>query len=162
MKADGYVERYRKPGPVYDGLRIDSSPLSLPAVLSGLAVLYGAAFQIGYFQSVGIEFLPLLSVFLLPLVDSLTTMGYEETGAHAKQWRSYAFQKKAAGELSGKLLMGLPSNKDRWQDESVVEQLRWIADDKRVGLAFWDAQVESPAWRKREVWSVIQTIRDGK
>ena len=99
---------------------------------------------------------------LLPLVDSLATMGYEETGAHAKQWRSYAFQKKAAGELSGKLLMGLPSNKDRWQDESVVEQLRWIADDKRVGLAFWDAQVESPAWRKREVWSVIQTIRDGK
>lgn len=99
---------------------------------------------------------------LLPLVDALTTMGYEETGARAKQWRSYSAQKKAAGEYSGKLLLGLPSNKDRWQDESAGEQIHWIADDKGTGLAFWDAQIESPAWRKREVWSLIQSVRDGK
>ena len=85
-----------------------------------------------------------------------------QSTAHAKQWRSYTAQKKAAGEHAGKLLMRLPSNKDRWQDESAGEQIHWIADDKGTGLAFWDAQIESPAWRKREVWSLIQSVRDGK
>ncbi len=99
---------------------------------------------------------------LLPLVDSLTTMGYEETGAHAKQWRSYAAQKKAAGEHTGRLLMGLPSNKQRWQDESAIEHIRSIADGTGTGLAVWDAQLESPAWRTKEVWSLIRAIRGGK
>jgi hypothetical protein len=99
---------------------------------------------------------------LLPLVDGLTTMGYEEIGANALEWRSYAQQKAAAGELSSKLMMGLPSGRDQWRSNSVMEQLQWLKTEGGVGVSFWDAQVNSKAWQKPEVWKTLREIRDGR
>lgn len=61
---------------LYDGVRIDSSPLSVTAIASSLAVLYGAAFQAGYFIRVGVEFVPMLGALdiLFPAAVLLTLM----------------------------------------------------------------------------------------
>jgi hypothetical protein len=99
---------------------------------------------------------------LLPLVDGLTTMSYEEIGARALDWGSYAAQKAKAGAEAAKLLLGMRSDLERWQDNSVLEQLQWVADDDGVGLSIWDARLQSPAWTTEAVWKKIQNIRDGR
>lgn len=95
---------------------------------------------------------------LLPLVDALTTMGYEETGAKADGWRAFAAQKKAAGEYAGKLMIGMPTNEAAWQGSKAGEHLRALSE-LGVGAALWDAQFESPAWRTKETWSALKAIR---
>jgi hypothetical protein len=57
------VEIYEPPQPVqiYEGMRIDGSPIALPVLIPMLGLFYGAAFQIGYFINVGIEFMPFMS-----------------------------------------------------------------------------------------------------
>jgi len=99
---------------------------------------------------------------LLPHVDALTTMGYEQIGANAPEWRSYAFQKAAADEHASKLMIGLPSGRNDWRGNGVMEHLQWLRNDGQVGVAFWDAQVRAEAWRKPEVWQVLVKIREGK
>jgi len=99
---------------------------------------------------------------LLPHVDALTTMGYAEIGANAPEWRSYAFQKAAAGEHASKLMIGLPSGRNEWRGNSVMEQLRWLKDDGQVGVSFWDAQVRADAWQKPEVWNLLRNLQAGR
>ena len=96
---------------------------------------------------------------LLPLVDGLTTMGYEEIGANAPEWRSYAAQKAAAGEMSAKLMMGLPSGRNEWRGNKALEHLQWLKADGEVGVSFWDAQLRGEAWRTPEVWRTLGEIR---
>ena len=96
---------------------------------------------------------------LLPHVDALTTMGYQEIGVNAPEWRSYAAQKAAAGEHATKLMIGLPSGRDAWHGNNVTEHLQWLKADGRVGVSFWDAQVRSAAWQKPEVWKALGEIR---
>ena len=95
---------------------------------------------------------------LLPHVDRLNSMGYEETGAGAKGWRAFAAQKAAAGEHAAKLLIGVPTEKAEWQGGKALTHLRWLREHE-TGAALWDAQLDSPAWRSREVWSVLREIR---
>jgi len=94
---------------------------------------------------------------LLPHVDALTTMGYQETGAFSKEWRAYDAQKKAAGEYTGKLLMGVPASKGQWQEHPAGEHLQWLVENG-VGAAIWDAQLPDAAWRTGAVWKQIQAI----
>ncbi len=96
---------------------------------------------------------------LLPLVDGLTTMGYEEIGAKADGWRSFAAQKVAAGMNGAKLLIGMPATKNEWRGNKASEQLRWVREDGGVSVSFWDAQLDAAAWRAKEVWSVLKEIR---
>jgi hypothetical protein len=96
---------------------------------------------------------------LLPHVNALTTMGYEEIGAKAPEWRSYAFQKAAAGEQAAKLMIGLPSGRNEWRGNGVMEHLQWLKADGQVGVSFWDAQVRAENWRKAEVWQILGEIR---
>jgi hypothetical protein len=96
---------------------------------------------------------------LLPHVDGLTTMGYTEIGSTAPEWRGYAFQKAAAGKYAPKLMMGLPSGRNEWRGNSVMEHLQWLKEDGEVGVAFWDAQVSADAWRKPELWKALGEIR---
>ena len=98
---------------------------------------------------------------LLPLVDALTTMGYEEIGAAAPDWHSYAFQKAAAGEYASKLMVGLPSGRNEWCGNSVMEHLDWLKADGQIGVSFWDAQLNAQEWQKAEVWKILRDIRDG-
>ena len=99
---------------------------------------------------------------LLPHVDALTTMGYEEIGANAPEWRAYVSQKAAAGERASKLMLGLPSGRNEWRGSSVMEHLLWIKQDDRVGVSFWDAQLKSGAWQKPEIWKTLREIRAGR
>ncbi len=99
---------------------------------------------------------------LLPLVDGLNTMGYQEIGASGKDWRAFAAQENAAGADAAKLLLGMPSEVARWQGGEALDQLRWVRDHGRAGVSIWDAQLPSAVWRTRDVWSVLREIRDGK
>jgi hypothetical protein len=96
---------------------------------------------------------------LLPHVDALTTMGYEEIGSMAPEWRGYAAQKAAAGEHASKLMIGLPSGRNEWRGNSALEHLQWLKADGEVGVSFWDAQVKGAAWQKPEVWQALGDIR---
>jgi len=99
---------------------------------------------------------------LLPLVDGLNTMGYQEIGASGKDWRAFAAQETAASADVAKLLLGMPSEAARWQGVAVLDQLRWVRDHGKAGVSIWDAQLPSAAWRTREVWALLREIRDGK
>lgn len=96
---------------------------------------------------------------LLPHVDGLTTMGYEELGATAPEWRSYAFQKSAAGWRASRLMIGLPAGRNEWRGNTLTEHLRWLKKDGKVGVSFWDAQIPAEEWRKAEVWKTLSEIR---
>jgi hypothetical protein len=96
---------------------------------------------------------------LFPLVDAVASMGYDETGATAPDWRSYADQKKAAGPHAARLQLGMPSDKDRWRGNTNLEHLQWVGRDPEVGVAIWDAQLPSPEWRTPEVWRTLREIR---
>ena len=98
---------------------------------------------------------------ILPHIDALHVMGYSETGSKSAGWRSYDFLKAAAGKYSSKLLIGVPTHTANWENKSVQEHLDWVAKDKSVGLAIWDAQLKDPKWRTREVWKTISRIRHG-
>jgi hypothetical protein len=96
---------------------------------------------------------------LLPLVDGLTTMGYESIGASGVEWKSYAAQRDAAGAHVAKLQIGMPSSKDKWQGNTALEQVKWVQTDGKTGVAIWDAQFKSAAWRTPEVWAAMKAIR---
>jgi hypothetical protein len=96
---------------------------------------------------------------LLPHVDGLTTMGYEELGATAPEWRSYGFQRAAAGRRASRLMLGLPAGKNEWRGDTLTEHLQWLKEDGKVGVSFWDAQIPAEGWRKAEVWKTLSEIR---
>ncbi len=96
---------------------------------------------------------------IFPLVDGINSMGYEELGSSAEEWRSFASQEAAAGPDVGKLMIGMPSHRNEWRGNTTIEHLRWIRDHGRSGISLWDAQLGAPGWRTREVWSTISEIR---
>jgi hypothetical protein len=98
---------------------------------------------------------------LLPLVDGLVSMGYQEIGRGAPDWQSYAWQRKAAGKHADKLLLGMPSDRELWLGKTVVQQIAWVLPaDRKVGIAIWDAQNPSAAWRTRAVWKRLKAMRE--
>ena len=96
---------------------------------------------------------------ILPLVEGLTIMGYEEIGINAGEWRSYASQKAAAGANAGKIMLGMPASKSAWRGNTALEQLTWAVEDAGIGVSMWDAQLQGDAWRKPEIWSSLRKIR---
>jgi hypothetical protein len=95
---------------------------------------------------------------LLPLIDGLNVMGYSETGVNSKGWRSYQALKKAAGDHSHKLNIGVASHQSHWQGTALETHLNWILKDDAVGLAIWDAQLKDPAWKDKQTWLKISRI----
>lgn len=96
---------------------------------------------------------------LLPLVDGLTSMGYEEIGSAAPEWRAYEAQVVAAGNAASKLMIGMPADKKEWQGTKALDHLKWIRDDGRAGVAIWDAQLQAETWRTGQVWKILAEIR---
>ncbi len=99
---------------------------------------------------------------LFPLVEEITTMGYEGIGLGASDWKSYSEQRKAAGAFAAKLQLGVPSDRDKWQGNTAIEQLGWIENDNQTGVAIWDAQLPAKSWKTPELWKTLKAIRDGK
>ncbi len=99
---------------------------------------------------------------LFPLVDGINSMGYEEIGAGAEEWRAFAAQESASGDDVGKLMIGMPANKNEWRGKAALEHLRWLRDQGHAGLSLWDSQLDGSAWRTHEVWSLMSELRQGK
>jgi hypothetical protein len=97
---------------------------------------------------------------LLPLVDGMTTMGYNEIGRSAKGWKRYSAQKAAAGDYAAKLMLGMPSDSASWKNNTAQEQIAWVLKDGAVGISIWDAQFPSPAWRTHALWQQLGKIRN--
>jgi hypothetical protein len=97
---------------------------------------------------------------LFPLVDGLTTMGYEETGSHSEGWRGYSAAVTAAGKNVNKLLVGVPTHLEKWQQSTVLEHLAWIVSAKNgPGVGLWDAQFKGDVWKTNEPWSILAKMR---
>jgi hypothetical protein len=100
---------------------------------------------------------------LFPLVDGLSSMGYEETGSHSNGWRAYSAQATAAGAHVAKLQVGVPTHLDKWQENTALEHLAWFATTPNApGLALWDAQFQNPIWRTPEPWALLKKLREAK
>jgi hypothetical protein len=96
---------------------------------------------------------------LFPLVDGITSMGYEQIGAQGKTWQAYAAQRAAAGPNAARLLLGMPGDKENWLGNSAAEHLDWIVRDDSVGVAIWDAQLSAPFWHTAAPWKALAKIR---
>lgn len=99
---------------------------------------------------------------LFPLVDGLSSMGYEETGVISTGWRNYSAQTAAAGHDVSKLLIGVPTHLAGWQESLLLDQLQGLQKANGPGVALWDAQFRAPAWTGEEPWKVLREIRGGK
>ncbi len=99
---------------------------------------------------------------LFPLVDGLTSMGYNDLGRNAPTWQAYAAQKAMAGANAHKLLIGMPSYFDTWQGDTAAAQAHWflLAAAGDVGIGIWDAQNQAAAWRTGAVWQRIKAVRE--
>ena len=95
---------------------------------------------------------------LFPLVDGMTSMGYANTGRNAPGWQAYAAQRTAAGRHVRKLMIGLPSWRDRWQGDSALSQVQWFLGERNVGVSMWDAQFQAKAWQTKSIWQALHQI----
>lgn len=92
---------------------------------------------------------------LLPLVDGITSMGYEQSGMDT-DYQTLVDHAAAAPE---KLMIGVPSYQGTWLNHPVGEQLGWLVKQGKVGTAIWDASLQAPEWRQKSVWEQLKTIK---
>jgi hypothetical protein len=92
---------------------------------------------------------------LLPMVDGITSMGYEQSGMGV----DYQELVDHAAVAPRKLMIGVPSYEGTWLGHSVSEQLGWILQQGQVGTAIWDASLRAAEWRQRGVWEQLESIK---
>jgi hypothetical protein len=92
---------------------------------------------------------------LLPLVDGITSMGYEQSGMDV----DYQDLVDHAAAAPQKLMIGVPSYQGTWLNHTVTEQLGWLVQQGQVGTAIWDASLSAPEWRQRSVWEQLKSIK---
>jgi GH18 family chitinase len=92
---------------------------------------------------------------LLPLVDGITSMGYEQSGMGV----DYQVLVDHAASAPKKLMIGVPSYHGTWLEHTVGEQLGWIQQQGQIGTAIWDASLRAPEWRQRAVWEQLKAIK---
>ena len=92
---------------------------------------------------------------LLPVVDGITSMGYEQSGM-AIDYQKLVDHAAAAPK---KLMIGVPSYQGTWQGNTVTEQLDWLAQQGQVGTAIWDASLTAAEWHQGAVWAQLKSIK---
>ena len=92
---------------------------------------------------------------LLPLVDGITSMGYEQSGLNV----DYQELVDHAAVAPQKLMIGVPSYQGTWQGHSVTEHLDWLVQQGQVGTSIWDASLSALEWQQRGVWDQLKTIK---
>ena len=92
---------------------------------------------------------------LLPLVDGITSMGYEQSGMDV----DYQTLVDHAAAAPQKLMIGVPSYQGSWLNHTVSEQLGWLVQQGQIGTAIWDASLSAPEWRQRGVWEQLKVIK---
>jgi hypothetical protein len=92
---------------------------------------------------------------LLPVVDGITSMGYEQSGLGTD------YQALADHAMSNpqKLTLGVPSYQDNWQGNTVTEQLAWIVNQGQIGVGIWDANFSAAGWKTQDTWAQLKTIK---
>src|SRR5579859_1068451 len=80
---------------------------------------------------------------LLPVVDGITSMGYEQSGL-AVDYQTLTDHSMPSPQ---KLTLGVPSYKDTWQGNTVGQQLDWIVKQGKIGVGIWDASFSTPGWQ---------------
>lgn len=92
---------------------------------------------------------------LLPLVDGITSMGYEQSGMGV----DYEDLVAHATVAPKKLMIGVPSYQGTWQNHTVTEQLDWIQKQSQAGTAIWDASLRAVEWQQASVWQQLKAIK---
>jgi hypothetical protein len=92
---------------------------------------------------------------LLPLVDGITSMGYEQSGLDV----DYPTLVEHAAAAPEKLMIGVPGYQGTWLGHSVTEHLDWIVQQGQVGTAIWDASLSAAEWQQRSVWEQLGAIK---
>jgi GH18 family chitinase len=92
---------------------------------------------------------------LLPIVDGITSMGYEQSGLGVD------YQTLTDHSMPGpqKLTLGVPSYQDTWQGNTVTEQLAWIVKQGQIGVGIWDASFSAAGWKTEGAWAQLKTIK---
>ena len=57
-------------------------------------------------------------------------------------------------------MIGVPSYEGTWLNHSATEHLDWIVAQGQVGVAVWEAAMRNDAWRQRDVWERLVTIKN--
>ncbi len=92
---------------------------------------------------------------LLPIVDGITSMGYDQSGLDV----DYETLTERSMPYPEKLTLGVPSYEDTWQGHTVTEQLAWIVDQGQIGVGIWDASFGTAGWQTEGVWTQLSTIK---
>lgn len=92
---------------------------------------------------------------LLPIIDGIETMGYDQSGKDT----DYETLVQRASSAPSKLLIGVPSWVNEWQGYSATEQLQWLVDQGEVGVAIWDASLRGEAWHQASIWQQLAIIK---
>lgn len=92
---------------------------------------------------------------LLPIVDGITSMGYEQSGLDV----DYQNLVDHAQVAPKKLMIGVPSYHGTWLNHSVGEQLGWLVQQGQVGTAIWDASLQANEWQTAAVWQQLKAIK---
>ncbi len=92
---------------------------------------------------------------LLPVVDGITSMGYDQSGM------SLDYQNLTDHSMPNpeKLTLGVPGYSDNWQGNTVSEQLGWIVNQGQIGVGIWDASFGAAGWNTQDVWTQLKTIK---
>lgn len=99
---------------------------------------------------------------ILPHVDALTSMGYQDTGRSAPSWQNYSWQRKHAGQFAARLQVGMPSNLASWPaswPNTALQQVNWAHVANDVGIGIWDAQLAAAAWQDPTLWRTLYLMR---
>jgi spore germination protein YaaH len=92
---------------------------------------------------------------LLPVVDGITSMGYDQSGLGV----DYQTLTDHSMPSPQKLTLGVPSYKDTWQGNTVGQQLDWIVKQGKIGVGIWDASFSTAGWQTEAVWTQLKTIK---
>jgi hypothetical protein len=92
---------------------------------------------------------------LLPIVDGITSMGYDQSGLGV----DYQALTDHSMPSPQKLTLGVPGYQDTWQGNTVTEQLAWIVNQGQIGIGIWDASLGAPGWQTQDVWTQLKTVK---
>jgi Glycosyl hydrolases family 18 len=92
---------------------------------------------------------------LLPVVDGITSMGYEKSGLSV----DYQALTDHSMPSPQKLTLGMPSYQDNWLGNTVTEQLAWIVKQGQIGIGIWDASFSTAGWQTQGTWAQLKTIK---
>jgi GH18 family chitinase len=96
---------------------------------------------------------------LFPVVDGITSMGYEQSGMDT----DYQDLVNHAATAPEKLMIGVPSYHGSWPEgagnHSASEHLSWIQTNSKAGVAIWEAGLRSAEWKQPGLWQQLKAIK---